>query len=182
MKMLRMVTNDGTLKNNYFSTRYSTINNTRLYSKSRSQMKNREYYKQNNRRYIENMYRSDNYFKYEPNPTYRGTHRAHLQTIENRVRKIIPELDFEKNKLQIFNTQCISLRNEFKSEYRILRRDMIEEVDKLESKIAPQFNRQKIENQRLKQEIRGLNKDLLDIKNNIVELKRRIASLKLRID
>ena len=180
--MLRMVANDGTLKNNYFSTRYSTINNTRLYSKSRSQMKNREYSKQNNRRYIENMYRSDKFFKYEPNPTYRGTHRAYLQTIENRVRKIIPELDFEKNKLQIFNTQCISLRNDFKSEYKILRRDLIEEVDKLESKIAPQFNRQKIENQRFKQEIRGLNKDLLDIKNNIVELKRRIASLTLRID
>ena len=182
MKRLRMVANDGTLKNNYFSTRYSTINNTRLYSKSRSQMKNREYSKQNNRRYIENMYRSDKFFKYEPNPTYRGTHRAYLQTIENRVRKIMPELDFEKNKLQIFNTQCISLRNDFKSEYKILRRDLIEEVDKLESKIAPQFNRQKIENQRFKQEIRGLNKDLLDIKNNIVELKRRIASLKLRID
>ena len=109
-------------------------------------------------------------------------HIGHISKQSKIERRIVPELDFEKNKLQLFNTQCISLRNEFKSEYKILRREMIEEVDKLESKIAPQFNRQKIENQRIRREIRGLNKDLVDIKNSIVELKRRIASLKLRID
>ena len=43
---------------------------------------------------------------------------------------MIPKVDFEKNRLNIFNTQCINLRIDLKNYYKSLRRDMLDEADK----------------------------------------------------
>ena len=95
---------------------------------------------------------------------------------------MVPEVDFEKNRLMIFNTQCINLRNDQKNNYSSLRRDMLEEVDTLQTKLTQNLNKQKITNLKNNKEIKQLKNEFLASKNFVTELKMRVNSLKLRID
>ena len=179
MTTLNRTTSNGTYRN-YNSTGYSSIP---FQQKTLSQIKREnQQSKQNNRKYIETMYRSGNFYNYDLTPPHNGTHRSHLGTLEDRARAMVPEVDFEKNRLMIFNTQCINLRNDQKNEYNSLRRDMLDEVDNLQIKFTQNLNRQKIENNKTKMEVKDIKNGLLDIKNLVVELKDRVNALKLRID
>ena len=95
---------------------------------------------------------------------------------------MVPEIDFEKNRLMIFKTQCINLRNDQKIEYKSLRRDILDEVDNLQNKLTQGLNNQKITNNINNQEIKVLKNEFLESKNLVAELKMRVNSLKLRID
>ena len=179
MTSLNRTTSNATYKN-YNSTGYSSIP---FQQKSLSQIKRENLQsKQNNRKYIETMYRSGNFFKYDLNAPHTGTHKSHLGYLEERARSMIPEIDFEKNRLMIFNTQCINLRNDQRNEYNNLKRDMLDEVDNLQIKFIQNLNRQKIESNKVKIEIKDIKNGFLDTKNLIAELKHRVNSLKLRID
>ena len=171
-------------KNYYSTTGYSTFNNsTPFQQKSISQIKyENQLSKQRNRSFIETMYRSGNIFKYDFDPPHHGTYRSYLQSLEERARSMIPEVDFEKNRLNIFNTQCINLRVDLKNDYKSLRREMLDEVDNLQNKLAQNLNLQKNANNKTIFEIKKINKELVDSKNLVVELKKRINSLQLRID
>ena len=171
-------------KNYYSTTGYSTFNNSiPIRQKSISQIKyENQLSKQKNRSFIETMYRSGNIFKYNLSPPHQGTYRSHLQALENRARSMVPEIDFEKNRLNIFNTQCINLRIDLLNDYRSLRRDMLDEVDNLQNNLTQNINNQKIANKKIVLEIKEINKEFLDSNNLVIELKKRINSLQLRID
>ena len=128
------------------------------------------------------MYRTGGFFNYDLKSPHKGTHRSHLYDLEKRARDMVPEVDFEKNRLMIFNTQCINLRNDQKNEYNSLRRDMLDEVDNLQIKLTQNLNKQKIENNKNIKEIKELKNEFLDSKNLMTELKMRVNALKLRID
>ena len=172
-------------RNNYFTiSKCSTFNSSLPFKqRSISQIKlENELSKQKNRRYIESMYKSGSMFKYDLNPPHRGTHRSRLQNIEYRVRNIVPELYFEKNRLNIFNTQCTNLRMDLKKDYYALKKEMQEEVDILQNKLTINLNRQKVENRKIQQQIKEVKNEFMEPQNLVIELKRRIDSLKLRID
>ena len=95
---------------------------------------------------------------------------------------MVPELDFEKNRLNMFNTQCINLRMDMKNDYKSLKDNMQNEVDNLQLKLMNDLNGQKNANQKSFIEMKQIGKELVDAKNIIVELKNRINSLNLRID
>ena len=167
------------------STGYSSLyNKTVPYNqKTISQIKrDNESTRQSNRKYIETMYRTGGFFNYNLRPPYIGTHRSHLYFLEKKARDMVPEVDFEKNRLMIFNTQCINMRNDQKNEYKSLRRDMLDEVDNLQNKLTQNLNNQKITNLKNIKEIKELKNEFLDSKNLMTELKMRVNSLKLRID
>ena len=179
-------TNFNASQRNYYSTTgYSTLNNSIPFNKKKSisQIKyENQLSKQTNRSFIETMYRSGSFFKYNLNPPHQGTYRSYLKTLEDRARSLIPELDFEKNRLNIFNTQCINLRMDLKNDYKSLRRDMLDEVDNLQNKLIQNLNNQKNANKKTILDIKEINKELVDSKNLVIELKKRINSLQLRID
>ena len=177
--MNRTTSNYNTYKN-YNSTGYSSLP---FQQKTLSQIKREnQQSKQSNRKYIETMYHSGNYFTYDLKTPHIGSHRSHLENLEERTRSMVPELDFEKNRLMIFNTQCVNLRNDQKNDYNNLRRDMLDEVDNLQLKFTQNLNRQKIENNKNNNEMKKLKNDLLDTKNLLCELKDRVNALKLRVD
>ena len=183
MKTLDRINYEQTFKG--YSTGYSSLyTKTVPYNqKTISQIKkDNELMRQNNRKYIETMYRTGGFFSYDINPPHTGTHRSHLYNLEKRTRDMVPELDFEKNKLNIFHTQCINMRNDQKNEYNLLRKDMLDEVDNLQMKLTQNLNNQKITNQKNKKEIKELKNEFLDSENFMTELKMRVNSLKLRID
>ena len=170
---------------NLHSTGYSSFSNKTLPYNQRtiSQIKREnQMSKESNRKYIETMYKTGGFFNYDLRPPHTGSHRSHLYNLETRARNMIPELDFEKNRLMIFNTQCINLRNDKKNEYNSLRRDMLDEVDNLQLKLTQGLNKQKITNNKNLKEIKQLKNELLDSKNLMTELKTRVNSLKLRVD
>ena len=138
--------------------------------------------RESNRKYIETMYRTGGFFNYDLKKPHIGTHRSHLNDLERKARDMIPEIDFEKNRLMIFNTQCINLRKDQKNDYNNLRRDMLDEVDNLQMKLTQNLNKQKIANIKNIKEIKELKNEFLDSKNLVTELKMRVNSLKLRID
>ena len=138
--------------------------------------------RQYNRSFIETMYRSGNKFKYDLNNPNAVTYRSQLKYLENRVTGLVPELDFEKNRLYIFNTQCINLRTDMKNEYRHLKDEMQNEVDNLQLKLMKDLNGQKNANKKSFYEIKQIGKELVDAKSLVIELKNRINSLNLRID
>ena len=168
-----------------YSTGYSSsYNKTLPYNqKTISQIKREnQLTRDSNRKYIETMYKTGGFFNYDLKTPHTGTHRSHLYDLEKRARDMVPEVDFEKNRLMIFNTQCINFRNDQKNEYNSLRRDMLDEVDNLQMKLTQNLNGQKITNHKNLKEIKELKNDLLDTKNLLTELKTRVNSLKLRID
>ena len=172
-------------RNNINSTGYSSMSNKTLpyYQKSISQIKREnQLSRESNRKYIETMYKTGGFFNYDLRPPHLGTHRSHLSYLEQRVRDMVPEVDFEKNRLMMFNTQCVNLRNDQKSEYKILKKEMDEEVNNLQLKLMQKLNGQKIENNKNNKDIKQIKNELLDAKNLITELKTRVNSLKLRID
>ena len=168
-----------------YSTGYSsTYNKTLPYNqKTISQIKrDNQSTRESNRKYIETMYKTGGFFNYDLKSPHAGTHRSHLYDLEKKARDMVPEVDFEKNRLMIFNTQCINLRNDQKNEYNSLRRDMLDEVDNLQMKLTQNLNGQKITNHKNQKEIKELKNQFLDTKNLLTELKTRVNSLKLRID
>ena len=172
------------LPKNYYSTGYTSLNNSMPFQqKTISQIKQEnQQSKQYNRSFIETMYRSGNKFKYDignPNAT---TYRSQLRYLENRVTGLVPEMDFEKNRLCMYNTQCTNLRTDMKDEYKHLKDEMQNEVDNLQLKLMRELNGQKNANQKSFYEIKQIGKEFVDAKNLIVELKNRINSLNLRID
>ena len=172
-------------RNNVYSTGYSSMTNKTLpyYQKSISQIKrDNQLSRESNRKYIETMYKTGGFFNYDLRPPHLGTHRSHLSYLEQRVRDMVPEVDFEKNRLMMFNTQCTNLRNDQKNEYKVLKREMDEEVNNLQLKLMQNLNGQKIENNKNNKDIKLIKNELLDTKNLITELKMRVNSLKLRID
>ena len=166
------------------STGYSSLSNSIPFQqKTISQIKQEnQQSKRYNRNFIETMYRSGNNFKYDLSNPYSGTYRAQLKVLENRVLGMVPELDFEKNRLNMFNTQCINLRMDMKNDYKSLKDNMQNEVDNLQLKLMNDLNGQKNANQKSFIEMKQIGKELVDAKNIIVELKNRINSLNLRID
>ena len=178
-------TNLETSFRNIYSTGYSSLSNKTLpnYQKSISQIKKEnQLSRESNRKYIETMYKTGGFFNYDLTPPHLGTHRSHLNYLEQKVRELQPEVDFEKNRIMIFNTQCTNFRTDQKNEYNLLRREMNDEVDNLQLKLMQNLNGQKIENNKNLKEINEIKNNFVDTKNLIVELKMRVNSLKLRID
>ena len=173
-----------TLQKNYNSTGFTSLSRSIPFKqKSISQIKQENLQsRQYNRSFIETMYRSGNNFKYDIGSPYSGTYRSQLKNLESRVLNMVPEMDFEKNRLCMFNTQCINLRTDMKNDYKTLKGEMQNEVDNLQLKLMNELNIQKNANQKSFIEIKQVGKELVDAKNLIVELKNRINSLNLRID
>ena len=173
-----------TYQKNYYSTGFTSLNNSIPFQqKTISQIKKEnQQSKQYNRSFIETMYRSGNKFKYDLGNPYIGTYRAQLKYLENRVLGIVPEMDFEKNRISIFNTQCVNLRNDMKDEYKKLKNEMQGEVDNLQLKLMNELNGQKNANKKSFYEIKQIGKEFVEAKNSVLELKNRINSLNLRID
>ena len=172
------------LPKNYYSTGYTSLNNSMPFQqKTISQIKQEnQQSKQYNRSFIETMYRSGNRFKYDIGNPNASTYRSQLKYLENRVTGLVPEMDFEKNRLCMYNTQCTNLRTDMKDEYKHLKDEMQNEVDNLQLKLMKELNGQKNANQKSFYEIKQIGKEFVDAKNLIVELKNRINSLNLRID
>jgi hypothetical protein len=184
MKVLNNTNFDASFKNVY-STGYSSYSNKTMpnYQRTISQIKREnQLSRESNRKYIETMYKTGGFFNYDLRPPHLGTHRSHLYSLERRVRDMVPEMDFEKNRLMIFHTQCINFRNDQKNDYKVLKNEMNEEVNNLQLKLMQNLNGQKIENNKNNKEISQIKKDFLDTKNLITELKMRVNSLKLRVD
>ena len=172
------------LPKNYYSTGYTSLNNSMPFQqKTISQIKQEnQQSKQYNRSFIETMYRSGNRFKYDIGNPNASTYRSQLKYLENRVTGLVPEMDFEKNRLCMYNTQCTNLRTDMKDEYKHLKDEMQNEVDNLQLKLMKELNGQKNANQKSFYEIKQIGKEFVDAKNLIIELKNRINSLNLRID
>ena len=170
--------------NNSCTPRYTDLKNSFSFrTRSLSQIKKEnKLIRQNNIRYIDNMYRAGKFFKYDLSPPHYGTYRSQLQYLENKARNMIPELDFEKNNLNIFHNQCINLRQDLKNDYNLLNNELKDEVGKLEDKLTLNLSIQKDENLKYAKQLKEINTDLVGIKNTIEELKNRVDSLKLRID
>jgi len=184
MKTFDRTNFERTFKNPY-STGYSSMSNRSFPYNQRtiSQIKREnQLSRESNRKYIEAMYKTGGFFGYDLRPPHPGSHRSHLYDLEKKTRDMVPELDFEKNRLMIFNTQCINFRNDQKNNYNHLRRDMLDEVDNLQNKLTQGLNAQKITNTNNKKEINQLKNDILDSKNLMTELKTRVNSLQLRVD
>ena len=178
-------TNFETSFRNVYSTGYSSLSNKTCpnYQRTISQIKREnQLSRESNRKYIETMYKTGGFFNYDLNPPHQGTHRSHLYYLEKRVRDMVPEVDFEKNRLMMFTTQCINFRNDQKNEYKVLNNEMNEEVNNLQVKLMQNLNEQKIENNKKIKQIKEMKNDFLETKNLIAELKMRINALKLRVD
>ena len=166
------------------STGYSSLSNSIPFQqKTISQIKQEnQQSKRYNRNFIETMYRSGNNFKYDLSNPYSGTYRSQLKSLENKVLSLVPEMDFEKNRLNMYHTQCINLRNDLKNDYKSLKDNMQNEVDNLQLKLMNDLNAQKNANKKHFIEMKQIGKELVDAKNLVVELKNRINSLNLRIE
>ena len=160
-----------------YSTRFSSFP-YQLRTKSHSKHRHNSNYK----KYIETKYRSGGYFNYEINKNQKGTYRSHLNSIEKKIKPLLPELDFEKNKLMMLNTQYTNIRKEKKDNYIKLRQNMLTDVDNLQIKLMSKVDKPRIDRGKIKREIAHIKNDLDNSNNLLMDIRKRINSLKSRQD
>ena len=132
--------------------------------------------------YIDSMYRTGNNFKYNLKKPHQGTHRSHLNSMEERVREMAKLNPNDLSKYNIIKEQCDIMRIQLKDDYNKLKYELNSEIDNLQMKFNLELGKQKIRNSKINSQMKELNKEMLESQNLVSELKERINSLKLRID
>ena len=132
--------------------------------------------------YIDSMYRTGNNFKYNLKKPHQGTHRSHLNSMEERVREMAKLNPNDLSKYNIIKEQCDIMRIQLKDDYNKLKYELNTEIDNLQMKFNLELGKQKIRNSKINSQMKELNKEMLESQNLVSELKERINSLKLRID
>ena len=132
--------------------------------------------------YIDSMYRTGNNFKYNLKKPHQGTHRSHLNSMEERVREMAKVCPNDLSKYNIIKNQCDIMRIQLKDDYNKLKYELNSEIDNLQMKFNLELGKQKIRNSKINSQMKELNKEMLESQNLVSELKERINSLKLRID
>ena len=132
--------------------------------------------------YIDSMYRTGNNFKYNLKKPHQGTHRSHLNSMEERVREMAKLNPNDLSKYNIIKEQCDIMRIQLKDDYNKLKYELNSEIDNLQMKFNLELGKQKIRNSKINSQMKELNKEMLESQNLVSELKDRINSLKLRID
>ena len=132
--------------------------------------------------YIDSMYRTGNNFKYNLKKPHQGTHRSHLNSMEERVREMAKLNPNDLSKYNIIKEQCDIMRIQLKDDYNKLKYELNSEIDNLQMKFNLELGKQKVRNSKINSQMKELNKEMLESQNLVSELKERINSLKLRID
>ena len=132
--------------------------------------------------YIDSMYRTGNNFKYNLKKPHQGTHRSHLNSMEERVREMAKLNPNDLSKYNIIKEQCDIMRIQLKDDYNKLKYELNTEIDNLQMKFNLELGKQKVRNSKINSQMKELNKEMLESQNLVSELKERINSLKLRID
>ena len=132
--------------------------------------------------YIDSMYRTGNNFKYNLKKPHQGTHRSHLNSMEELVREMAKVCPNDLSKYNAIKNQCDIMRIQLKDNYNKIKYELNTEIDNLQMKFNLELGKQKIRNSKINSQMKELNKEILESQNLVSELKERINSLKLRID
>ena len=132
--------------------------------------------------YIDQMYRTGNSFKYNLRKPHIGSHRSHLERLENYVRSFSVNSPNQTNQYNSLIGEIDVMRSQLRDDYKNLKYQMNTEIDNLQSKFDLELGKQKIKNAKINNQMKELKKEMLESQNYVMELKDRINSLKLRID
>ena len=132
--------------------------------------------------YIDQMYRTGNSFKYNLRKPHIGSHRSHLERLENYVRSFSVNSPNQTNQYNSLIGEIDVMRSQLRDDYKNLKYQMNTEIDNLQMKFNMELGNQKIKNTRINNQMKEFKKEMIESQNLVIELKDRINSLKLRID
>ncbi len=132
--------------------------------------------------YIDQMYRTGNSFKYNLRKPHIGSHRSHLERLENYVRSFSVNSPNQTNQYNSLIGEIDVMRSQLRDDYKNLKYQMNTEIDNLQMKFNMELGNQKVKNTRINNQMKEFKKDMIESQNLVIELKDRINSLKLRID
>ena len=132
--------------------------------------------------YIDQMYRTGNSFKYNLRKPHIGSHRSHLERLENYVRSFSVNSPNQTNQYNSLIGEIDVMRSQLRDDYKNLKYQMNTEIDNLQMKFNMELGNQKVKNTRINNQMKELKKEMTESQNLVIELKERINSLKLRID
>ena len=132
--------------------------------------------------YIDQMYRTGNSFKYNLRKPHIGSHRSHLERLENYVRSFSVNPPNQTNQYNSLISEIDVMRTQLRDDYKNLKYQMNTEIDNLQMKFNMELGNQKVKNTRINNQMKEFKKEMIESQNLVIELKDRINSLKLRID
>ena len=132
--------------------------------------------------YIDQMYRTGNSFKYNLRKPHIGSHRSHLERLENYVRSFSVNSPNQTNQYNSLIGEIDVMRSQLRDDYKNLKYQMNTEIDNLQMKFNMELGNQKVKNTRINNQMKEFKKEMVESQNLVIELKDRINSLKLRID
>ena len=132
--------------------------------------------------YIDQMYRTGNSFKYNLRKPHIGSHRSHLERLENYVRSFSVNSPNQTNQYNSLIGEIDVMRSQLRDDYKNLKYQMNTEIDNLQMKFNLELGKQKIRNTKINNQMKEFKKEMVESQNLVIELKDRINSLKLRID
>ncbi len=132
--------------------------------------------------YIDQMYRTGNSFKYNLRKPHIGSHRSHLERLENYVRSFSVNSPNQTNQYNSLIGEIDVMRSQLRDDYKNLKYQMNTEIDNLQMKFNMELGNQKVKNTRINNQMKEFKKEMIESQNLVIELKDRINSLKLRID
>ena len=132
--------------------------------------------------YIDQMYRTGNSFKYNLRKPHIGSHRSHLERLENYVRSFSVNSPNQTNQYNSLISEIDVMRTQLRDDYKNLKYQMNTEIDNLQMKFNMELGNQKVKNTRINNQMKEFKKEMIESQNLVIELKDRINSLKLRID
>ena len=127
------------------------------------------------------MYKKGKNFDYS-NLGHLGSHRSHLGFLEDLVKEKDKE-NFNHKKIFIkLKNDCNNLNHEFENNIQKLKNDINENIDNLELKFKFEVNKQRIQTEHLKYQMKELKQLMWDNQSLLTQLRTRIKSLKYNMD
>lgn len=125
------------------------------------------------------MYRSGGFFKYETSPLNSTT--KDLQKTQNKAKEVQSKMTQHKNDLLYLNFSIKDLQYAINDNFKKLKKDLIMKGDNIEDKTKQKFNKQKVINTHLWEEVNRINRNFNSMKDEVNVLKNRIKLLKNKL-
>lgn len=126
------------------------------------------------------MYHSGNIFSYEI-PPFKGSYRSQLSLIEENSKRLVKENVEHKNNLFQLKNECGDVKVTMQIGYNKIHKELIEEVNKVEDEYKKRFNKQKVFNIKIRNELEKSKKDNNDLRCMIESVKQSIEELRNKI-
>ena len=110
-----------------------------------------------------------------------GSLKGKLLSLEELVRSITEEMNQHKKEVQVLRSEKDTLENVLHMKISDVRKNLMNEINRVEEDMKKHFSQQKAENSRLQHQLVNLKEEKANLQQQLMALQRRISELELQV-